>query len=786
MREVYDLNFNWLFNSENLDEHISDYSNVSGFENVDIPHNAVDIPLQYFDESKVQTTSTYKKEIYIQSDWKDKIVNLIFEGVAHIAHVFVGDEFVMTHHGGYDQFKVNVSDFVTYGRTNMITIVVNSHENVFVPPFGGPLEFLGYGGIYREVSLEVLEQNHIEDFFIKTYDPVNSSTVTLEVDLKTETGNLEVCIYDGEIEVLKTKTVVNDKHMVLKLDYNKKVLWSIYNPHLYKIVISYFVDDVLVDKASDKFGFRSAEFKNDGFYLNGELIKLKGLNRHQSYPYVGNAMPKSVQEEDADILKYDLGLNIVRSSNCPPSKHFLNRCDEIGLLVYEEIVGYNHIGAIEWQETSLNNLKQMIKRDKNHPSVILWGIRVSNSEENIPFYQETNYLAHSLDDTRQTGGSRSIKKSQLLEDVYTFDDYTYSESNYIVKKKLNAPNSPYLITAHTGPTFPTKPFENKELRLEHGLRHLNILNEVFDAKSHIAGAIGSTMADYNTHSEFGSETKIAYHGVLDIYRNPKFAAYAYASQEDREPILELTSNLYIGADINESSNMIYAYTNCEHINLYRNGEYINSFYPDFKVYPNLKHPPILIDDFIGEELEKYERLKSKDATRVKKLIKFIGSNKADIPKRVMIKIMILAQRYHMSYDKFLSMMYKYKYSNFSKDNSYRFEGIVGNVVVKNVIIEKTFETDYIIEASRKTLEISATYDAQRIVVKKVNQVGQVLTYGFDPIKVEVSGCISLIGPSLLNLNGGMVSFWVRTNGDRGTGSIKITGEVTRIESIIVK
>ena len=126
-------------------------------------------------------------------------------------------------------------------------------------------------------------------------------------------------------------------------------------------------------KLKPRFGLREAVFKNDGFYLNQKKIKLQGLNRHQSYPYVGYAMPKSLQIEDAEIIKYDLGCNIVRTSHYPQSVHFLNRCDEIGLLVFEEIPGWQHIGNDEWKKASLSNLDQMIERDRNHPAIVLWG-----------------------------------------------------------------------------------------------------------------------------------------------------------------------------------------------------------------------------------------------------------------------------------------------------------------------------------------------------------------------------------------------------------------------------
>src|SRR6185295_7211512 len=123
-----------------------------------------------------------------------------------------------------------------------------------------------------------------------------------------------------------------------------------------------------------RFGFREARFREDGFYLNGQRVQLRGLNRHQNYPYIGCAAPERLQRKDADIIKYELGCNIVRTSHYPQSTHFLNRCDEIGLLVFEEIPGWQHIGDKDWQALSLRDVQAMIERDRNHPSIIMWGV----------------------------------------------------------------------------------------------------------------------------------------------------------------------------------------------------------------------------------------------------------------------------------------------------------------------------------------------------------------------------------------------------------------------------
>ncbi len=142
----------------------------------------------------------------------------------------------------------------------------------------------------------------------------------------------------------------------------------------------------VVDEDTRKIGFRQAQFTDHGFELNGKVVKLRGLDRHQTFPFVGQAMPARVQQRDADILRKNLKCNIVRTSHYPQSRHFLDRCDEIGLLVLEEIPGWQHIGDEPWKLISIDNVRRMIRRDWNHPSIILWGVRINESKDDHDFY----------------------------------------------------------------------------------------------------------------------------------------------------------------------------------------------------------------------------------------------------------------------------------------------------------------------------------------------------------------------------------------------------------------
>src|SRR4029077_16810558 len=180
-------------------------------------------------------------------------------------------------------------------------------------------------------------------------------------------------------------------------------LWDLTNPNLYTVdvFLSSGSPPRPLDQGSRTIGLREAQFTDHGFELNGKVIKLRGLDRHQTFPFVGQAMPGRAQRRDAQILRNKLKCNIVRTSHYPQSRHFLDACDEIGLLVLEEITGLQHIGDEAWKQISIDNVRRMIRRDWNHPSIILWGVRINESKDDHNFYTRTNALSHQLDPTRQ-------------------------------------------------------------------------------------------------------------------------------------------------------------------------------------------------------------------------------------------------------------------------------------------------------------------------------------------------------------------------------------------------
>lgn len=777
MREIKHLNYDWNF-LPHFEEKYLELAELPDCIKVDLPHTVKEVPYNYFDDKIYQFISCYHKILNLPSIYKGKKLLLKFAGVMGYAEVFVNGKFITNHFGGYTPFTVDITPYFNFDEDNHLIVKVDSTERSDIPPFGFVMDYLTYGGIYREVSLEIVEKCHIEHVFIKTkkVTDVNKQleiNIVLNEPILDDNNALRIKIFEGNT-IIKTITHalnINDKEITIKDIITDIKLWDIEEPNLYNLTVELLNNEKLVDNVTERFGFREVSFQPDGFYLNGKKIKLRGLNRHQSYPYVGYAMPKSAQEEDAEILKNELGVNIVRLSHYPQSKHFVNRCDELGLLVFCEVPGWQHIGNQKWKEHAKENLQEMIINYFNHPSIILWGVRINESKDDDVFYQEMNRLAKMLDDTRPTGGVRNFKHSHLFEDVYTYNDFVHSGKNQGLDKpiKVTGKKVPYLVTEHNGHMFPTKKFDSEAKRVEHALRHLRVLNAMYQYDD-LCGAIGWCMVDYNTHKEFGSGDRICHHGVMDMFRLEKTAFYAYSSQQDKYPVLHVASTLNTGEYDASLLSRVYIFTNCDYVDVYRNDDYLGRFYPDQKEFKYLPHPPIIIDDFFGNLLEN-EGFSKKDAKKLKVVFKqILQTGKLNIKGMLIMAYLMI--KYHMSYQKGAELYTKY-INNWGQDVKYRFIGYQNDKKVCEAIKGDSTVRNLEVKSNKETLIIGDTYDVCRIQVRLVDQYENILPYSFDSITIETTNNLEVIGPKQLALIGGSVAFWVKTKRETGKGEVKV-------------
>ncbi len=602
--EIILFNRSWLFYPEQVDDSVPD----SEFEPVTIPHTNKILPHHSFDDEEYKFISTYRKKFTLSKPLKGRKLFLDFDGAMIATTVTLNGHTFEEYKGGYTPFSFDITDCINEEGENSLVIHLDSRERKDIPPYGYVIDYMLFGGIYRDVKLRYVNPVYIKNIFVKTYDVLTDKPrVEVDVHIHNTTDIEQTLLLDSQIYppnysgdnpsdlVIEEITIEADSLLVHtvkllgnKWDSDDSHLWTLENPQLFQFYATLIKDNHDVDTVlNTRFGFRTVEFRDDGFYLNGDLLHLFGLNRHQMFPYIGQAAPQRLQELDADIVKYELGCNIVRTSHYPQSTYFLDRCDEIGLLVFEEIPGWPHIGDKDWQAISIRDVKAMIERDWNHPSIIIWGVRINESFDNTEFYTETNRLAHELDPTRQTGGVRFWQHSEFLEDVYTFNDFSNSVEEPV--------QTPHLITEFNGHMFPTKTWDGEERYVEHAIRHAQIQSRQMGMGG-VSGAIGWCAFDYNTHKEFGSGDRICYHGVMDIFRNHKWAGYFYKSQKspDEEIVLQAATGWTMGDRSEGGNNPITVFSNCDDIEVYLGTALHGKFQPDDTNYPHLAHPPFTV------------------------------------------------------------------------------------------------------------------------------------------------------------------------------------------------
>ena len=769
---------------------------------VDLPHTLVTLPFNHFDEGSYQKRGTYSREFDTPRIPEGGRVFLDFEGVAVSCRLWLNGRRIGHHSGPYTPFSVDITEAVRgalEGRpaANRLFVEVDAREDPALPPFGGVVDYLVYGGIYRAVHLRVQGPCRIERVHARPRagSAGDGGAAGLSVDVEVAgaarrgAGIAAFLKKEGAVLAEARAAAYAEPSsrggVVVRVEFGKLgdiALWDIDSPTLYDLEIVLEADGEPLDSVSERIGFRQARFTSDGFYLNGRRIFLRGLNRHQSWPYAGYAMGPGAQRRDAEILKRELGAVIVRTSHYPQSRHFLEACDELGLLVFAELPGWQHIGDKAWKDRALADLEALILRDRNHPSVILWGVRVNESPDDRAFYEKTNALSRTLDPDRQTGGVRCIRKSDFLEDVYTFNDFTCDGGSDLVAKPRSVTGLkkgvPYLITEHNGHMFPTKRFDQEERLAEQARRHAAVLDASMGDPG-ISGAIGWCAFDYNTHKDFGSGDRVCYHGVSDMFRIPKYAAAVYASQVDPKNRIVLEPASFFSKGERSAARIlpVEVYTNCDAVELYRSGERIGRFHPDRKTYPNLQHPPVLIDDFIGDRIDG-EGFSPRDkgaflALAGKAMAK--GAEHFGILDRLRFGLLLLRRR--MSFRDAEALVLRYGLAWGEADDSVELVGIVDG----GVAIRKSFGAD----ARAEKLEIRADapairvkpgdeWDAVRVVARALDQYGNLCPFAFEPLRIEISGAGRLIGPCERSLLGGATAFWVAGVGACGDIEVKVT------------
>ena len=331
-RMVLPMNRNWRFSKTATDAaHARDFDD-SKYDRVVIPHTNATLPWHSFDEKDYEFVSSYRRRFKVPPEARGKHVFVDFEGVMTASTVWLNGTRLGEYKGGYTPFSFELTPHLDFDGENVLAVDVDSTERPDIPPFGYEIDYLTFGGIYREVSLRIVPGTFIENVFAKPKDVLSHPSVDVDcfiqrLDASKDALTLEVDLREGDRVLAKGTVKVPaaavaaepTTHSVHLDNLGTIKLWDLTNPNLYTVQVRLMRGTQLVDQMSRTIGFREAQFTDHGFELNGKVIKLRGLDRHQTFPFVGQAMPGRSQRRDAvdscaiSCIATSFGHRIIRS-----------------------------------------------------------------------------------------------------------------------------------------------------------------------------------------------------------------------------------------------------------------------------------------------------------------------------------------------------------------------------------------------------------------------------------------------------------------------------------------
>src|SRR5579875_1804576 len=607
----------WLFGpwtSSSTDPGFDD----SDLLTVTLPHEVAPLSWREWDPSAWQRVWVYRKHFDAPQDSQGMRVFLDFDAAMTSSTVTLNGHEVGGRAGGYLPFTSLLQP-----KDNVVAVTLNSEFNIDVPPDRpapyqpSSVDFWQPGGVYRNVTLRMVPAVFISDVFAKPTNVLDASSRALVAQCTVDAAYVPTGSCELRVDVLDGTKTVASATVPAKIGAGQSTvtatvvglqditLWEVDNPKLYNVVATLLVDGHPLHDYSVRTGFRQATFTLDGFFLNGQRVKLFGLNRHQFFPFVGGAMPDRVQRRDVEILRQELNCNFVRCSHYPQSEAFYDACDELGLMVWEEIPGWGYFGDSAWQQAAQSDVHDMIVRDRNHPSVIVWGAMPNEAGEHVAEYSGYNELAHSLDDSRPTGGDGATTDASFVFDVYSNHDYSSVTGAGGVREPTLAPpvdaaGKPYLIceTVGTlsGPAIYDRRTDTQAIQQGEATAHATVHN-IAAADDRYCGVLAWAGFDYPSGN--GNEFQgTKYVGVNDLFRIPKPGAAIYQAQADPQtrPVIAPAFYWDFGATSPVTGlGPAMICSNLDQLQVHVGGKLFATVTPDTAGYGHLPYPPSFVD-----------------------------------------------------------------------------------------------------------------------------------------------------------------------------------------------
>ena len=591
----YSINEAWKFSKENNpDSYKMDFSDTN-WSTITIPHtwnnqDAMDETPGFY-----RGACWYRRFVFIGNEANGKIVTLNFDGANQVVELYVNEKLVGKHIGGYTAFNFDITNNIQPGKSNLIAIKVDNSYDENIPPLTADFTF--FGGINRPISLSFVAPIHIStnDFassgiYVKTPQvSEKEATISVKTILKNELSEkssvqiiqkyidpegkiVKVCKSKLALKAGESKTVESNPIQIVKPD-----LWSPESPKLYKIVTSILDNkNQLLQEKETIFGLRWFEFTADnGFYLNGKPLKLIGVNRHEVFAEIGNALRDEFHIQDIKLIK-EMGGNFLRIAHYPQDQNILNWCDKLGIITMVEIPIVNAITENNvFLENSLHMAEEMVKQNYNHPSLVVWAymneviLRTpfkKDTERHAIYCKELNRqakeiekLIRNLDSSRYTlipchGSMSAYQEAGLFEipkivglNLYQgwYSGIFSGFDSYLDNFHKQYPKTPVIVTEY-GADVDTRLHsflpERFDYTQEYGnLYHEHYLKAILDRKF-ISGAAIWNLNDFFSESRAAAVPHVNNKGITGLNREKKDTYLLYQANFLKKPFIAFGSN----------------------------------------------------------------------------------------------------------------------------------------------------------------------------------------------------------------------------------------------------
>ena len=435
-RHEYQINDNWFYLENNTKDITQLSKSIKMWEKINLPHTWNKFDATDNEPGYRRDASWYQKNIFIPKIENDPDFVLHFESANITSDVYVNGKRAGGHVGGYLGFDVDITPYVRYDEVNEVQVRVDNSINRDIIP-SQKSDFFIYGGINRDVWLKVLPSTFLLN--PKIYSP--------KLDTKRASTRVEVSVHSSAEKTFVVSVSIKEKSgkVVSKSFINKKLtsgdnllsfdlpefqnpmLWSPENPILYSVEIELSADGKIVDKLQEKYGYRWYEFQPHGaFYLNGKKLLIRGTHWHEDHAGLGNALPDSLKQKDFKKMK-EMGANFVRLAHYPQDPEVYKLCDELGIMVWDELSWCRGgIGGEVWKKNTKRLLTEMINQNYNHPSIIIWSLGNEipwipdfpdgdNNDSIRSFLKELNTIAHTLDPSRLTALRKYYEGADIVD-----------------------------------------------------------------------------------------------------------------------------------------------------------------------------------------------------------------------------------------------------------------------------------------------------------------------------------------------------------------------------------